>query len=80
MKNLLSTTLIALSVLFAQEDAADAQPKHRFIFEPDSLSLNVGETATVTIKLVDSNGDLAQNPFYVFGLSLIHISEPTRPY
>jgi len=26
----------------------------RYVFEPDSLTLNIGETSTVTIKLVDA--------------------------
>ena len=30
----------------------------RYIFEPDSLTLNVGETGTVTIKLVDPEGNI----------------------
>ncbi len=31
------------------------------------LFLRVGETGSVTIKLVNSNGELANNPFYIYG-------------
>ena len=39
----------------------------RYIFEPDSLTLNVGETGTVTIKLVDPEGNISNNPFLIYG-------------
>ena len=39
----------------------------RYIFEPDSLNLNVGETGTVTIKLVDPEGNISNNPFLIYG-------------
>ncbi len=39
----------------------------RYVFEPDSLTLNVGETGTVTIKLVDAQGNLSNNPFLIYG-------------
>ena len=38
----------------------------RYIFEPDSLNLNVGETGTVTIKLVDPEGNISNNPFLIY--------------
>ncbi len=39
----------------------------RYVFEPDSLTLNVGETGMVTIKLVDAQGNLSNNPFLIYG-------------
>ncbi|MBO70222.1 MAG: hypothetical protein CMG36_05155, partial [Candidatus Marinimicrobia bacterium] len=67
MKKIFAVTLLISSVSFSQNNSEDSKEKYKFIFEPDSLSLNVGETGTVTIKLVDANGELSQNPFYIFG-------------
>ena len=67
MKKIFALTLLISSFSFGQEKPEDSKEKYKFIFEPDSLSLNVGETGTVTIKLVDANGELSQNPFYIFG-------------
>ena len=67
MKKLYILILIALSIGFGQESSEKKEAKHSFIFEPDSLFLNIGETGTVTIKLVDADGNLANNPFYVYG-------------
>tara|TARA_B100001250_G_scaffold211482_1_gene181449 strand:+ start:1244 stop:3325 length:2082 start_codon:yes stop_codon:yes gene_type:complete len=39
----------------------------RYVFEPDSLTLNVGETGMVTIKLIDAQGNLSNNPFLIYG-------------
>ncbi len=58
--------LLIASIVFlsGQDDKAE---KFHFQFEIDSLELHVGETKEITIKLLNENGDLAQNPFYVFG-------------
>ena len=53
-------SLFFISNLFGQE-------KFHFEFGMDSLIINVGESKEVTIKLLNKNGKLAQNPFYVFG-------------
>jgi len=68
MKKLCALILIASSIGLGQENVEEKKAKHSFIFEPDSLSLNIGETATATIKLVDSDGNLVKNPFYIYGL------------
>ena len=68
MKKLCALILIASSIGVGQENAEEKKTKHSFIFEPDSLSLNIGETATATIKLVDADGNLVKNPFYIYGL------------
>ena len=65
MKNLIVLISATLSFSFAQDELE--KKKLNFIFEPDSLSLNIGEAGTVAIKLVDENGDLSNNPFYVYG-------------
>ena len=53
-------SLFHISSVFGQE-------KLHFEFGMDSLIMNVGESKEITIKLLDENGKLAQNPFYVFG-------------
>ena len=58
MKKLYILILMVFSIGFAQDKSEEKKAKHSFLFEPDSLSLNVGETGTVTIKLVDSEGNL----------------------
>ena len=40
----------------------------------------VGQTATATATLADSSGNLLSGRVVTWSLSLIHISEPTRPY
>jgi len=57
--------LIASIVFLASQD--DKIENFQFQFEMDSLELHVGEAKEITIKLLNENGDLAQNPFYVFG-------------
>ena len=53
-------SLFHISSVFGQEN-------YKFEFGMDSLIMNVGESIEITIKLLDENGKLAQNPFYVFG-------------
>jgi hypothetical protein len=67
MKKLYILLLITFSLAFGQENSEKKEAKNSFTFEPDSLSLNIGETGTVTIKLVDVDGNLSNNPFYVYG-------------
>lgn len=65
MKKLIAFVLITVSISLGQD--APEEKKLQFIFEPDSLSINIGETGTVKIKLVDGEGNLSNNPFYVYG-------------
>ena len=67
MKKIFALILMAFSMGYGQENTDEKKSKNRFIFEPDSLSLNIGETGIVTIKFVDSEGNLANNPFYIYG-------------
>ena len=53
-------SLFHISSVFGQEN-------FHFEFGMDSLIMNIGESKQITIKLLDENGKLAQNPFYVFG-------------
>jgi len=60
--------LISVICLFGQSKTkSDNADTLRYIFEPDSLTLNVGETGTVTIKLVDPEGNISNNPFLIYG-------------
>ena len=67
MKNLCFAILFALNISMGQEKTDIQENAYSFIFEPDSLSLNVGETGTVKIKFVDLKGNVVQNPFFIFG-------------
>ena len=67
MKNLCFAILFALKISLGQEKTDVQENAYSFIFEPDSLSLNVGETGTVKIKFVDLKGNVVQNPFFIFG-------------
>ena len=53
--------------LFAQDKSEKNEDTLRYVFEPDSISLNLGETETVTIKLVNADGKLSNNPFLIYG-------------
>ena len=53
--------------LFAQDKSEKNEDTLRYVFEPDSISLNLGETETITIKLVDADGKLSNNPFLIYG-------------
>ena len=67
MKNLCFAILFAMNISLGQEKTDIQENVYSFIFEPDSLSLNVGETAMVKIKFVDLKGNVVQNPFFIFG-------------
>ena len=81
MKKICAIALLVISVGFGQENGDEKKNKHRFIFEPDSLSLNIGETGTVRVKFVDVDGNLVKNPFYIYGrprpVSYTHLTLPT---
>ena len=59
--------LLSFSTLVGQPPRAQQNKDMKFVFEPDSLYLNVGETGSVTIKFVNAKGELIKNPFYVYG-------------
>ena len=58
---------LVLSLLLISITVAQSNKQFNFQFEADSIELRVGETREITIKLLDEDGELAQNPFYVFG-------------
>ena len=57
--------LVLLSLFYIS--SVYGQENYKFEFGMDSLIMNIGESKEITIKLLDENGKLAQNPFYVFG-------------
>ena len=56
--------IFLFSIVFGQNENIE---KLQFEFEVDSIELHVGETKELTIKLLNEDGDLSQNSFYVFG-------------
>lgn len=58
--------VFAVSLLAAQEEIEKGDSLY-FHSEPDSLYLEVGDSALVTIKFLKGEGELANNPFYVYG-------------
>ena len=56
--------IFLFSIVFGQKKNTE---KLQFEFEVDSIELHVGETKELTIKLLNEDGDLSQNSFYVFG-------------
>ncbi|MBT4661903.1 MAG: hypothetical protein HOI72_01875 [Candidatus Marinimicrobia bacterium] len=67
MKKLLSIVLFSFCLVWAQDVEETEKDSLHFIFEPDSLFLHVGETGEINIKLVNQDGELANNPFYAYG-------------
>ncbi|MDP6339853.1 MAG: hypothetical protein QF842_05955 [Candidatus Marinimicrobia bacterium] len=58
-------TIIFLSSLLGQD--SEKKDTLRYIFEPDSMFLHVGETGEVSIQLVKADGKLANGPFLIYG-------------
>ena len=50
----------------------------KFVFEPDSLSLNIGEEASVLIRLVDSKGNQVKSTFVIRGQRKALDAKPRR--
>ena len=57
--------MLPIFVFAIQEKAA--KDSIRFIFEPDSLNLHVGESAEITIKMVTNDDKLTGTPFLIYG-------------
>ncbi|SVC67886.1 uncharacterized protein METZ01_LOCUS320740, partial [marine metagenome] len=63
-RKFLFAPFLIIAILIGQNDNKE---KFHFEFEIDSLEINVGESKELTIKLLNTEGKLAQSPFYVFG-------------
>ena len=64
---MLRKILILLPIfVLAMQERAD-EDSIRFIFEPDSLFLHVGQSAEITIKMVTADDKLTGTPFLIYG-------------
>ena len=66
MKNFITITLLSFTVLTAQPPRSQNKDL-KFVFEPETVSLNIGETKKMTVRLVDSKGKQAKGMFMVRG-------------
>jgi len=64
IKNIFLFFLINYNLFGIQKQNADTL---KFIFEPDSIYLHVGETGIFKVKMVNKDGELAQSPFLIYG-------------
>ena len=64
IKNIFLAIVISCNLFGIQEESADTV---KFIFEPDSIFLNVGETSILKVKMINKDGELAQSPFLIYG-------------
>ena len=66
MKKFILVSLLMFTVLLAQPPSS--QNKNlKFVFEPDSISLNVGESKKMVVRLVDTKGKQVESQFMVRG-------------
>ena len=56
---------LGVSIMTGQE-AESKQDSLHFLFEPDSLYLEVGESATIKISLLTEDDQLSQNAFFIY--------------
>jgi|ETN02SMinimDraft_2_1059926.scaffolds.fasta_scaffold04225_1 hypothetical protein len=66
MKKLLSIFLFNLVFTWAQDESETGKDSMHFVFEPNSLFLQVGETGKVNIKLLNQDNELANIPFTIY--------------
>ena len=66
-KTLFFMFIILTTFIFAQESDDMNQNSLHFDFESDSIYLRIGESANVTIKLLDHNGELVNTAFSIYG-------------
>ena len=63
-RKLLFTPFLIITILIGQDENKE---KFHFDFEMDSLEIKVGESKQIKIKLLNKDGKLAQNPFFISG-------------
>ena len=78
MKKYLTVIFLLLNVGVSQDNVEDKKEKLKFLFEPDSLSLNIGEEASVLIRLVDSKGNQVKSAFTIRGQRKALDAKPRR--
>ena len=69
--------LLSFIVLLGQPPSSQNKDL-KFVFEPDSLSLNIGEEASVLIRLVDSKGNQVKSTFVIRGQRKALDAKPRR--
>ena len=69
--------LLSFTVLLGQPPRT-LNKDFKFVFEPDSLSLNIGEEASVLIRLVDSKGNQVKSTFMIRGQRKALDAKPRR--
>ena len=69
--------LLSFIVLLGQPPSSQNKDL-KFVFEPDSLSLNIGEEASVLIRLVDSKGNQVKSTFMIRGQRKALDAKPRR--
>ena len=66
MKKFIAILLLTITVSVGQPPRSENKD-FKFVFEPDSVSLNVGESKNITVRVVDSEGKQAKMAFMVRG-------------
>ena len=66
MKKFIAILLLTITVSVGLPPRSENKD-FKFVFEPDSIYLHVGEIGEISVKLVDDNGDLAHSPFLIYG-------------
>jgi len=59
--------LLVLAYALPQGNKVDKTPSLHFVFDIDSIYLNVGESANINIKLLNENGELSKTVFSIYG-------------
>ena len=66
MKKITTILFLSITVILGQPPRSQ-NSNLKFVFEPDSISLNVGESKALTVRLVDKDGKQAKGMFMVRG-------------
>ena len=66
MKKIVNIFILSLTYLIGQP-SSDEEKKFKFVFEPDTITMNVGEERKVKVRLLDSNGNQASGSFMFRG-------------
>ena len=66
MKKIINIFILSLTYLIGQP-SSDEEKKFKFVFEPDTITMNVGEERKVKVRLLDSNGSQASGSFMFRG-------------
>ena len=66
MNKFISISFLSFTFLFGQPPSSQNK-NFKFVFEPESISLNVGESKKMTVRLVDVKGKQVEEQFMVRG-------------